>query len=357
MNEVTATIFRDGKVVERVALGASMPQEGESEFIWIELLNPLDSDFAVLQERFRLHSLAVDDSMSQAKLPKLDVYDDQIFAVLKIARLQEDEIKYGDIDAFVSGHHIITVCHEDSAEHAHAHERFESGSKSMRLRPDFILHAMMEFVVNSYFPIVQMIEDEVLSMEHRLLDAFLSHDETTRLFRLRREAIRFQHVVTRMSGVCGKLTNLDVPCIGADVKPYFRDVHDQLERVDAMISGLVHVIRAVFEASNLLEQQRQGITTRQLAAWAAIVGVPDRNRRDLPNGFFEYARAARDVRISARCCRDAVGLRGPVYTIQEIALVVKQVSRSRAVDPAYTERARSLIANNEAVAISTSTDP
>jgi magnesium transporter len=274
MNEVTATIFRNGNVIDRVALDASMPQEGESAFIWIEVLNPLDSDFAVLQGRFGLHSLAVDDSMSPAKLPKLDVYDDQIFAVLKIARLQEDEIKYADIDAFVSAHHIITVRHDDSAEYVRAHEKFEGGPKSMRLRPDFILHAMMDFVVNSYFPVVQMIEDDVLSLEHRLLDAFLSRDEVTRLFRLRREAIRFQHVLIRMSDVCGKLTNLDVPCIGAEVKPYFRDVHDQLVRVDAMISGLVDVIRAVFEASNLLEQQRQGSTIRQLAGWAAILGVP-----------------------------------------------------------------------------------
>ena len=160
MNAVTATIFRNGKVIDRVALDASIPQEGESAFIWIEVLNPIDSDFAVLQERFRLHRLAVDDSMSPVKLPKLDVYDDQIFAVLKIARLQEDEIRYADLDAFVSAHHIITVCHEDSAEHVHAHERFESGPKSTRFRPDFILHAAMDFAVNSYFPVVQMIEDE-----------------------------------------------------------------------------------------------------------------------------------------------------------------------------------------------------
>jgi magnesium transporter len=274
MNEVTATIFRNGNVIDRVALDASMPQEGESAFIWIEVRHPRDSDFAVLQQRFRLHTLAVDDSMSPAQLPKLDLYDDQIFAVLKIARLQKDEIKYADIDAFVSTHHIITVRQDDSAEYAHAREKFESGPKSTRLRPDFILHAIMDFVVNSYFPVVQMIEDEVLSMEHRVLDAFLTRDDVTRLFRLRREAIRFQHVLTRMSDVSGKLANLDVPCVGAEVKPYFRDVHDQLLRVNAMISGLVDVILAVFQASNLLEQQRQGVTTRQLAGWAAILGVP-----------------------------------------------------------------------------------
>src|ERR687893_2980922 len=99
MSEVTAAIFRDGKMINRVALDASMPQYGESEFIWIEVHNPVDSDFAVLQERFRLHSLAVADSMSPTHMPKIELYDDQIFVVLKIARLENDQIKYAEIDA------------------------------------------------------------------------------------------------------------------------------------------------------------------------------------------------------------------------------------------------------------------
>ena len=261
----------DGEVIDRPALDASMPQYDESAFVWIEALDPVDSNFAVLQERFGLHSLAVKDSMSLAQVPKVDVYGDQIFVVLKIAHLEGDEIKYAGIDAFLSRQHIITVRHGDNAGYAHAHEKLRSGS---RLRPDFILHAIMDFVVNSYLPVVQMVEDEVLSMEQHLLDSFLDRAEITRLFRLRREAIHLEHVLTRMADVCGKLGNLEVPCIGAEAKPYFRDVHDRLVRLDTMTRGLVEVIRAVFEASNLLEQQRQGTTTRQLAAWAAILGVP-----------------------------------------------------------------------------------
>jgi magnesium transporter len=274
MSEVTAAIFRDGKVIEHGALDASMPQHGDSAFIWVEVSNPNDHDFAVLQERFRLHSLAVRDSMSPTQIPKVDVYDDQIFVVLKIARLRNDEIKYADIDAFVGGRHIITVRHDEDAGHGRAHDEFTSRPRSTRTKPAFILHAMMDSVVNGYFPVVQMIEDEVLAMEHRLLDAFIDRDQVTRLFRLRREAIHLQHVLTRMSDVCGKLANLDVPCIGGEVKPYFRDVHDQLMRLDGMISGLIDVIRAVFEASNLLEQQRQSASTRKLAGWAAILGAP-----------------------------------------------------------------------------------
>jgi magnesium transporter len=272
MSEVTAAIFRDGKVIEHVALDASLPQKGLAEFIWIEVLHPEDSDFAVLQERFRLHRLAVEDSMTPAQGPKVDLYDDQIFVVLKTAHLADDAIMYGEIDAFVGWHHIITVRHE--AGDAHAHGKFQSGSGSNPSRPDFILHGILDFVVASYFPVVQMVVDEVLSMEQHLQDALLDRREITRLFRLRREAIHFQHVLTRMSDVCGKMTNLDVPCIGAEVRPYFRDVQDQLTRLDAMVSGMVDVIQTAFEASNLLEQQRQSAITRQLAAWAAILGVP-----------------------------------------------------------------------------------
>ncbi|MCI0429874.1 MAG: magnesium and cobalt transport protein CorA [Rhodospirillales bacterium] len=269
MGETAATILRDGKVIDPPALDASMPQHEESAFIWIEALDPVDNDLAVLRERFGLHSLAVKDSMSPAKVPKVDVYDDQIFVVLKTARLESDEIRYAGIDAFVSPQRIVTVRRGDNA--AYARDNLRSGS---RRRPDFVLHAIMDSVVNSYFPVVEMVENEVFAMEQQLLDSFLERDKITRLFRLRREAIHLQHVLAGMSDVGGKLANLDVPCIGADAKPYFRDVRDRLVRLNAMTGGLVEVIRAVFEASNLLEQQRQGTTTRQLAAWAAILGVP-----------------------------------------------------------------------------------
>ena len=273
MSQVRAAIFQGGKVIEQGGLEASLPQQDPS-FIWIEVLNPIEQDFMVLQQRFKLHALAIRDSMSPAQVPKVDVYDDEIFIVLKLARLKNDEIEYAGIDAFVSGRHIITLRHDGDDDPARARAGLADELRATRPAPDFILHSVMEYVVSSYFPVVQMIEDDVLTMEQRLLDAFLDRGEVNRLFRLRRAAIHLQHVLSRMSDVCGKLTNLKLPCIGADSKPYFRDVQDQLMRLDGMISGLIAVIRAVFEASNLLEQQRQGASTRKLAGWAAIVGAP-----------------------------------------------------------------------------------
>ena len=214
MSKVTAAIFRAGNVIEHVAFDASIPQCGPKEFIWIEVLDPMDSDFAILQERFGLHSLAVEDSMRPEQIPKVDLYDDQIFVVLKVARLEDDAITYGEIDAFVSTNHIITVCRTADSGHAHARDRFQGGPKPIQSRPDFILHGVLNFVVDGYFPIVQMVEDDVLTMEQHLHDALLDRREITRLFRLRREAIHFKHVLAHMSDLCGKLASLEVPSIG-----------------------------------------------------------------------------------------------------------------------------------------------
>jgi magnesium transporter len=272
MGEVTAAILRDGRVIEHVALDAAMTQADQSDVVWIEVLDPADGDFTFLQQRFHLHDLAIEDSMSPSQVAKVDLYDDQIFVVLKTARLVDGEIRYGEVDAFVSSQHVITVCH--GAGCGHAHGRFQAGITPAQMRPDFVLHGILDFVVNAYFPVVQRVMDEVLTMEQHLQDALLDRREITRLFRLRREAIHFQQVISRMADVCGKLIHLEVPCIGADARPYFRDVRDHLVRLDAMVSSLVEIIRTVFEASSLLELQRQGMITRQLASWASILAVP-----------------------------------------------------------------------------------
>ncbi len=111
-------------------------------------------------------------------------------------------------------------------------------------------------------------------MEQRALDAFLAREEISRIFNLRRELMRFQRVLGPMGEVANKLTHPDMPCIDREVIPYFRDVLDHIHRVETTVGGLREVLTSVFEVSNLLEQQRTGASTRQLAAWAAILAVP-----------------------------------------------------------------------------------
>jgi magnesium transporter len=139
---------------------------------------------------------------------------------------------------------------------------------------DYVLHAILDYIVDGYLPIVEVIEDDVLTLEKQALDTFLSRPEITRLFTLRHQLIKFQRTLGPTSELVKKLVHIDLPCMDPEVRPYFSDVLDHVRRVETMVGGLRDVLTSVFEIGTLLEQQRQGTITRQLAAWAAILAVP-----------------------------------------------------------------------------------
>jgi magnesium transporter len=184
------------------------------------------------------------------------------------------EICYGETAVFVGDTFIISVRHGSERAHSGLRQQLESSPGLLQHGVDYVLHAILDFIVDGYLPIVEAIEEEVLETEQRTLDAFLEREEIGRLFTLRRELIRFQRVLGPMHEVCNKLTHVSLPALDREVRPYFQDVLDHVRRVETRVGGLREILTSVFEAANLLEQQRQGVITRQLAAWAAILAVP-----------------------------------------------------------------------------------
>lgn len=275
MSVVAAYVYRDGKRVREVELVAPASLDlAAGEFAWIGLFEPGEDELRILQDRFGLHPLAVEDALTAHQMPKVDVYGDQLFVVARTAHLEDEQIGYGETEIFVGVHHIITVRHGSARAHHELRHQLEAAPVHLKHGADYILHAVLDFIVDGYFPIVEAIEDEVLAMERRALDSFLSRGEVTRIFNLRRELMRFRRVLGPMEEVASRLEHHDMPCVDPEVRPYFRDVQDHVRRVASLVDSLRDVLSSVFEASNLLEQQRQGAITRRLAAWAAILAVP-----------------------------------------------------------------------------------
>lgn len=245
-----------------------------SAFAWIDVVDAGGEEIEALQRVFGLHELAVEDSMSDAQVAKLDLYADHVFIIAKAAELGPSEIQYADVGIFLAERRVITVCRMETTFGHRLREGIHRITRRNVKGPEFVVHEVLDLIVDDYFPVVQMIADEVLLIEKRLLCDSLGSTEIARIFQLRREAIHFQHAITRMMEVCNKLATLDVPCVSDASRPYFRDVLDNLVRIEAMTTGLIDVIRTALEASSLLEQQRQSAITRQLAAWAGILGVP-----------------------------------------------------------------------------------
>ena len=275
MPVIAAYLYRHGRRVREISLDERVDcPTDRSEFVWIGRADPCAADVEILRNLYGLHPLAVEDALKDGQLPKVDVYGDQLFVIGRTARLEAGALVYGQTAVFLGHSHIITVRQGSTRSHQPLREQLEASPDLLRQGADYVLHAVLDFIVDGYLPAVAAIEDEVAGMEQRTIDAFLERSEIARIFTLRRELMRFGRILVPMEEVARKLARNDLPGIDGEARHYFSDVLDHVRRVEAMTSGLREVLTSVFEFSNLMEQQRTGAITRQLAAWAAILAVP-----------------------------------------------------------------------------------
>ena len=275
MSVLAAYYYNDGRRVREVAIDERVElDQKRSGFCWIALHSPTAEELRALQTTYELHPLAVDNAMHPLCPPKLEVYNGELYIVAQTAELVGDRIRYGKTAIFTGHNHLITVRHGDGGALGNLRTQLEASPTLFSQGVDYVLHAILHRIVDQYLPIFEMIEDDVLAMEKRSLNDFLGHDEVARIFELRGELTRFQRTLGAMAEVVRKLVRGHFPCISAEVRPYFNDVADHVDRVQSMVNGLLQNLSSVFEFSSLLEAQRTGMSTRRLAAWAAILAVP-----------------------------------------------------------------------------------
>ncbi len=276
MTVVAARRYRDGKFVDEIALGAkpeSWPP-AKNEFVWIGLFEPSVEELDTVASCFGLHPLAVEDAQLRRQLPKAEQYGDQLFLVLRTAHLEGEEIAYGQTAIFLGEGFIVTVRQGSARAHDELRAHLEAAPQALSHGPDYVLHSIMDFIVDGYFPIVEQLEEEALAMETTASDHFLDREAILRIFAMRREVVRFQRVLGVMIDVAARMANVTMPHIDTNMRPYFRDVYDHVSRAEFRLGGLREILTSVVETSNLLEMQRQSDTSRRLAAWAAILAVP-----------------------------------------------------------------------------------
>ena len=275
MSTVAAKLYRDGKVASELDISKPIPHlEKPGDFIWIGLLEPDDGALKRIQDHFGLHPLAVEDALDPRHLPKVEPYGDHLFLVARTANLHGDKIVYGNTAIFMGRQFIISVRHGSDRAHSPVRAQLEATPWLLKQGPDHVLHAILDFIVDGYTDVADAMEEKVLAMEDRAIASFLGRAETGRVFMLRRELFRLQRILGPTEDLANRFIHLELPQIDANIYPYFRDLLDHIRRVIYRVEGLRDTLTSVIETSVLLEQQRQGATTRQLAAWAAILAVP-----------------------------------------------------------------------------------
>ena len=244
-------------------------------FDWVGLAEPSETEMAPIARQFGLHPLAVEDALKPTQLPKVEIYGGQLFLIARTAALGEDDaIDYGQTALFLGPDFLVTVRFGSTRAHLELRERLERDAARLAEGPDFVAHAILDFIVDGYEPIMDALETRVQGMEEVAVDVFPQPATIRHIFRLRRQLRRFERLVGPMEEVCDRLTGTDLPSVDPSARVFFRDVLDHVRRVLARTRGLKETLASIVETAALLEAHRQGAITRQLAAWAAILAVP-----------------------------------------------------------------------------------
>ncbi len=242
--------------------------------VWIGLLEPSTELLEKVRVQFDLHPLAIEDASNAHQHPKVEQYGEALFVVARTAQLKDGHIAFGETHVFLGKGYVISVRHGASTSYAAVRERCESCPTTLKNGEDYILYAILDFIVDNYMPVIETIQTEVDHIEDGVLRRSLHHSEFERLYKLRRDLLKLRRAVGPLVDVCKRLEHTDVLPIDGAMKPLFRDVLDHVKRAQEDIDSLREVLAFAFEASLMSGQSQQNEITRRLAAWAAILAVP-----------------------------------------------------------------------------------
>ncbi len=247
----------------------------KGSFDWVGVAEPTAEEMELLRSQFGLHPLAIEDAMTATQMPKVEIYGKQLFIVARTASIEEGEnIVYGQTAMFLGPNFIVSVRMGSTRAHSRLRSKLELDAARLTEGPDFVAHAILDFIVDGYQPLLDRLDEAVLDMEERAINAFPQQSTIRRIFRLRRQLVRFERIIGPMEEVCGRLVAVNLPAIDHSATVWFRDVLDHVRRTLARIKGLRETLTSIVDTAGLLEAHRQGTMTRQLAAWAAILAVP-----------------------------------------------------------------------------------
>jgi len=272
---VAAGAYVDGRRVANIAVeDAAGWRTRPGHVVWIGLHEPDAALLSSVQQQFQLHDLAIEDAGHAHQRPKIEQYGDALFIVARTAQLDGDGIAFGETHLFVGEGYLVSVRHGPSTSYTPVRERCESCPRALARGEDYILYAILDFIVDNYSPVLETIQEEVEAMEAQVLASAMTRAQIERFYLLRRDLLRLRHAVGPLVEVCRRLEHDKLPMVRPTMQPLFRDVTDHIRTIQEQIDSLREVLAFAFEASLLVGQAQETAVSKKLASWLAIIAVP-----------------------------------------------------------------------------------
>jgi magnesium transporter len=263
---------RDGEVPVHEAMEACREP---GAFTWIGLYEPTEEEFDSIRREFDLHELAVEDAIHAHQRPKLEVYGDMVFIVLKTARYVDPEevVRLGEILIFLGHDFIITVRHGEASELRDVRHGLEEDPELLAHGPGAVLHAIVDKVVDDYSPALIGLGDDIDEIENQVFSDERANP-AQRIYRLKQEVLEFSHAVGPLVDPVDHLAKGRYEVIHPEVRTYFRDVNDHLLRTHEQLESYRDMLTSVLSANLAQVTVRQNEDVRRISAIVAILAVP-----------------------------------------------------------------------------------
>src|SRR5690348_15827155 len=248
-------------------------------FVWVALFEPSQEELDQMAEEFGLHELAVEDARHGHQRPKVEEYGESLFAVLHPVELETDEdgnetFNVGEVDIFVGPNYILSVRHRTKIGFSAVRARTEREPELLKHGAGFVFYALIDNVVDRYFPILDALETRLEQLEQRMFAAPASRRQIEDLYELKGRLMTLKHAVAPLMEAVGKLYGGRVPHLCQGTQEYFRDVYDHLARINSAIESSREMLTTAIQVNLALIGISDNEVTKRLAAWGALITIP-----------------------------------------------------------------------------------
>ncbi|MFE7753015.1 magnesium/cobalt transporter CorA [Streptomyces sp. NPDC057428] len=279
---VDCRIYRDGRRTDGPADFSDALDEARAAgdaFVWIGLHEPTEEEFEHVTSEFALHPLAVEDALRAHQRPKLEIYDDSLFVVIKpvVYEQESDTVSAGELMLFIGDSFVVTVRHGEGAPLAAVRRRLEAEPEVLKHGPTSVLYAVSDAVVDHYIEVAAELQVDLEELEAQVFAPTGSRDTTNTaaaIYTFKRQVLEFRRATNPLSGPMARLSSAGVPFVDTGSQPFFRDVNDHLTRAVEHVEGLDRLLSDILSAHLAQVGVRQNDDMRKISAWAAMAAVP-----------------------------------------------------------------------------------
>jgi magnesium transporter len=275
---VNCVVYQQGrKIADIPAQDISEYVDRQDTFVWVALVDPPAEELQQMAEEFSLHPLALEDALKGHQRPKIEEYEGCVFVVLHAVEQVPDRpgtVHVGEVHVFVGKNYVLSIRHRTERGFADVRARAEREPELLRFGSTYVLYALMDAVVDRYFPVIDELSGELESIEETLFDGTSSQRKIQDLYALKRRLMVLRHAVVPLMESVGKLYGGRVPALFVGMQDYYRDVYDHLARISSAIESNRDMLATAISVNIALISLSESEITKRLAAWGALITVP-----------------------------------------------------------------------------------